>query len=83
MNPFVSFEELRKLNDEDLVAIIDKFLTPPDQVGINKSLLVDREKAHFFIAELDRRHEERAQDRRDAIELRRWTIDFVGEACVI
>lgn len=83
VNPFISLEEMRKFSDEELITIINELLVPPVLSGVNRTLLVDRDKAQFYLAELDGRENRRANLERDRIETERHRVNLALELLIV
>lgn len=84
----LTLEDLRELTDEQLTRRINDRLNPnplsnPNAVGPFLGVPADYVAAQFYLAELNRRESERTTSARDAIERRRWRIDFALELLIV
>jgi len=80
--PLNTVEELKKLSDEEIVQKINALVAPPVTGGLNIPI-TDVVGAQFYIDELDRRENRRAEAERDKRETRRWRTDFLLEGLVV
>jgi hypothetical protein len=76
MKPPLTLQELRAVSDQELTAEVNRYLVPPYGDDLNKQMAVNREAAQFYIAELNRREDQRAQAERDRIESERHQINL-------
>jgi hypothetical protein len=81
----VTLEELNKLSDDEITERINSKIAPnrdahdfPSHISLE-----DFVGAQFYMAELDRREKQRADDKRDAIETKRWKTDLWYERGIV
>ncbi len=77
----VTLEELKSLNDEEVVKRINDKIAP--EIGTSVLSFPDFVSAQFYMAELDRRERRRDDAKRDENETRRRRIDLLLEGIVI
>src|SRR5712692_1686554 len=80
----LKIEELRKLNDDEIIQRVNDLLAP-ELTGTSTWILepADVAAADFYMKELDRRENRREEAKRDEIESDRWRIDFGMERRII
>lgn len=78
----VTVEQMRAMSDDQLTAEINGFAVPPVSTLTNVDS-GDVGAAQFYMSELNRRLDERAQEQRDEIESKRWRIDQRNEYIII
>lgn len=78
----LTFDELRRLTDEELMRMINDRLHP-HPVRPFFAQPADFLAAQFYVAELHRRENERANAQRERIERNRWWLDFFLEALIV
>jgi hypothetical protein len=77
-----TIEQLATMSDNRITVEINELLVPQHGIAANLSP-ADLAAAQFYIAELDRRKDARAQAERDRIETERWRIDQRNERIII
>jgi len=78
----VTLEELRDLSDEEVVKRINDNIAPDEDDQTIFSFPAHF-SAQFYMAELDRRENRRAEAERDRTEKKRWNIDFMLETLIV
>jgi hypothetical protein len=72
----LTLEQLQKLSDEQISAQVNERLTPPLGGLLDLGQPADFIAAQFYVGELDRRENRRANAERDRVETRRHRIDL-------
>jgi hypothetical protein len=78
----LTFDQLRELTDEQLTGMINERLHP-NAIGPFVAQPADFMAAQFYLAELNRRENERANAERDRMDKRRWWTDFWLELLIV
>jgi hypothetical protein len=79
----ITIEELRNLGDEQIIQKVNEALVPPGAGPISLMQPADVVAAQFYMSELDRRENRRANTERDRIDTQRRRVDLLLELLIV